>query len=393
MTFSVRIDERSVRRLKAGYPWVFRSEVINARQSDSLHAGQVVDFVRDKGDFVARGFFNPKPQLVGRVLSLVPTQKIDANYIGHLLRTALKLREKLYPQPFYRLVHAESDGLPGLIIDRYGATVVCQVNTAGMEALWPHIEAALKEVVKPAVIILKNDTAAREQEGLELYTRAVHGMPAPVQITENDTLFEVDAMEGQKTGWFFDQRENRAWVAELSKGGAMIDVFCHTGGFGITAGKHGAARVTCVDSSAPALEMVRRNAVLNGIEGKTEVIEGKAFEVMEKLITTRNTYDVVAVDPPAFIKSCKDMSAGLKGYEKLAKLAAPLAARNGYLFFASCSHHAAVGDLLEAVASGISKAGRSVQLIRTAGAAPDHPVQPLLPETGYLKALTFRFLD
>lgn len=393
MTFSVRIDERSVRRLKAGYPWVFRSEVINARQSDSLHAGQVVDFVRDKGDFVARGFFNPKPQLVGRVLSLVPTQKIDANYIGHLLRTALKLREKLYPQPFYRLVHAESDGLPGLIIDRYGATVVCQVNTAGMEALWPHIEAALKEVVKPAVTILKNDTAAREQEGLELYTRAVHGMPAPVQITENDTLFEVDAMEGQKTGWFFDQRENRAWVAELSKGGAMIDIFCHTGGFGITAGKHGAARVTCVDSSAPALEMVRRNAALNGIEGKTEVIEGKAFEVMEKLITTRNTYDVVAVDPPAFIKSRKDMSAGLKGYEKLAKLAAPLAARNGYLFFASCSHHAAVGDLLEAVASGISKAGRSVQLIRTAGAAPDHPVQPLLPETGYLKAFTFRFLD
>lgn len=393
MTFSVRIDERSVRRLKAGYPWVFRSEVINARESAALPPGQAVDFVRDKGDFVARGFFNAKPQLVGRVMTQSSKQKIDADFIHRLLRNALTLRETLYKQPFYRLVHAESDGLPGLIIDRYGDTLVCQVNTAGIEALFPDLEAALKELIKPAVIILKNDTSAREQEGLELYTKAIHGKPQSVKITENDTVFEVDVMEGQKTGWFFDQRENRAWVALLSQGRSMIDVFCHTGGFGVTAARHGAKNVTCVDSSVPALEMVRKNAAHNGVAEKVEAIEGKAFDVMEKMASQKMLYDVVAVDPPAFIKSRKDMSAGLKGYEKLAKLAAPLVAPKGYLFFASCSHHAAVSELNDYVSEGIAKSGRPFQLVRTAGAAPDHPVQPLLPETGYLKALTYRFLD
>jgi 23S rRNA (cytosine1962-C5)-methyltransferase len=394
MTHSVRINEHSVKKLKLGYPWVFRSEVINAKESDKLTPGQVVDFVRDKGDFVARGFYNPKPQLVGRVMSAQPTQKIDGNFVFHLIDVALKFRDKLYSQPFYRLVHAESDGLPGLIIDRYGDVVVCQVNTAGMEALYPHVEAALKKLIKPRAIILKNDTHARELEVLEQVVKVAEGAaPEALQIIENDTPFHVDLMEGQKTGWFFDQRDNRAWVASLAKDATMLDVFCHTGGFGVTAGKAGAENVTFVDSSASALEMVKKNAALNGIDKKCQVIEGKAFDVMEKLATTKKTYDVVVVDPPAFIKSRKDMSAGLKGYNKLAHLSAPLVKKNGYLFFASCSHHAAVIELLETVSEGLAKEGRVFQLIKTSGAAPDHPVHPQLPETGYLKGLTFRFLD
>ena len=394
MTYAVRIDERSVKRLKLGYPWVFRSEVINARESDKLVPGQVVDFVRDKGDFVGRGYFNPKPQLVGRVMTLVPQQKIDGDYAVHLIKGALQFREKLYNQPFYRLVHAESDGLPGLIIDRYGDVVVCQVNTAGMEVLWPHIESALKTLIKPRTIILKNDTPTREHEGLEQVVKVVHGeAPETIQITENGLPFHVDLMTGQKTGWFFDQRDNRAWVASLAKGGSLLDVFCHTGGFGVVAAKTGAESVTFIDSSAPALEMVRKNATLNGVINKCEVIEDKAFEAMEKLATKKITYDVVAVDPPAFIKTRKDMSAGIKGYNKLARLSAPLVKKNGILFFASCSHHAGVTELLETVSEGLIKSGRTAQLIKTSGAAPDHPVQPQLPETGYLKGLTFRFLD
>ncbi len=395
VTHLVRIDERSVKRLKLGYPWVFRSEVINARESSALTPGQLVDFVRDKGDFVARGFFNPKPQLVGRVMTLHPTQKVDGNFVFHLIDVAMKLRDKLYSLPFYRLIHAESDGLPGLIVDRYGDVVVCQVNTAGMDVLYPHVEAALKKLIKPRVIILKNDTPARELEVLEQVVRVAEGS-APeeaIQIIENDTQFHVDVMGGQKTGWFFDQRENRAWVATLAKGGAMIDVFCHTGGFGVTAAKSGAENITFVDSSEAALDMVRKNAALNGVEKKCQVIEGKAFDVMEKLAATKKKYDVVVVDPPAFIKSRKDMSAGMKGYNKLARLAAPLVQKNGYLFFASCSHHAGVAELSESVAEGLAKEGRVFQIIKTSGAAPDHPVHPQLPETGYLKGLTFRFLD
>ena len=394
MTYSVRIDERSVRRLRLGYPWVFRSEVINARESEKLPPGQLVDFVRDKGDFVARGFFNPKPQLVGRVMTMQPAQKIDGNFILHLIDTALEFREKLYSRPFYRLIHAESDGLPGLIVDRYDDVVVCQVNTAGMEALYPHVEAALKKLVSPRTIILKNDTPARELEALEQVVRVAQGdMPDSIQIIENDTPFFVDLMEGQKTGWFFDQRENRAWAAMLARGGSLLDVFCHTGGFGVTAGRAGAESVTFVDSSAAALEMAKKNAALNGIEKKCQAIEGKAFDVMEKLAATGKKYDMVVVDPPAFIKSRKDMTSGMKGYAKLARLAAPLAQKNGFLFFASCSHHAGVAELSEAVTEGLARAGRAFQIVKISGAAPDHPVHPQLPETGYLKGLTFRFLD
>lgn len=392
---ALRIDERSVRRLKLGYPWVFRSEVINGRDAAALESGQLVDFVRDKGDFVARGFFNPKPQLVGRVLTWQAEPLEEKEFVSHRIETALRFRQKLYDKPFYRLVHAESDGLPGLIIDRYGDVLVCQVNTAGMESLWPHIEAALKTFIKPKAIVLKNDTPARELEGLEQYVRVAHGaMPAEgVTITENETPFHVDVLEGQKTGWFFDQRENRAWVASLAKGASMIDIFCHTGGFGITAGKAGANEVTFVDSSAPALEMVKKNAALNGIEKKCKMIEGKAFDVMEKLAASQKKYAVVSVDPPAFIKSRKDMAAGLRGYMKLAKLAEPLVQKNGFLYFASCSSHAGVNELADAVTEGMAKSGRSFQLVKVSGAAPDHPVHPLLPETAYLKGLTFRFLD
>jgi 23S rRNA (cytosine1962-C5)-methyltransferase len=264
-----------------------------------------------------------------------------------------------------------------------------------MEALYPHIEAALTALVKPKAIVLKNDTPAREMEGLEQYVRVASGsMPeSAVTIIENETQFNVDVVEGQKTGWFFDQRENRAWVAELAKGGAMLDIFCHTGGFGVTAARIGAENVTFVDSSAPALEMVKKNAALNGVEKKCQMIEGKAFDVMEKLAKTGKKYTMVVVDPPAFIKSRKDMAVGLKGYMKLAKLAEPLVAKNGFLFFASCSSHAGINELSDAVTEGMTKSGRGFQLIKTSGAAPDHPVHPLLPETAYLKGLTFRFMD
>ncbi len=392
---AIRINEHSYRKVKAGYPWVFRSEVHNAKEADAIAPGTVVDFTREKGDFVGRGYYNPKPQLVGRIMTLKTEEKIEKFFIYHLIESAMAYRNKLFGQPFYRLIHAESDGMPGLIIDRFGDVLVAQVNTAGMENLWPHIESSLKSLLKPKAIVLKNDTPARETEGLAQGVSVVYGeLPADlVTITEGNAQFAVDVKNGQKTGWFFDQRYNRAWAAELAKGGSLLDVFCHTGGFGIHAALNGASSVTFVDSSSEALQMVDRNTTLNNVAAKCENIEGKAFDVMEKLSHMGRKYDVVCVDPPAFVKSRKDLGPGMKGYQKLAILAAPLVERSGYLFFASCSHHAEVKDLLEIVSGGLAKSGRPFQLIKTAGASPDHPVHPMLPETGYLKALTFRFLD
>lgn len=392
---AIRIDEHSVRRLRQGYPWVFRSEVINAKEAQQVGSGQLVDFVRDKGDFVGRGFFNPRPQLVGRVMTLKADENIERFFIYHKVENALVYRDRIFDKPYYRLIHAESDGLPGLIIDRFGDVLVAQVNTAGMEALWPHVESALKSLVRPREIVLKNDTSAREMEGLEQKVAMTPGQMADpvIVIPEGGAQFHVDVMRGQKTGWFFDQRDNRAWVAQLGRGGAVADIFCHTGGFGITAAVNGAENVTFIDSSSDALMMLEKNAALNKVEGKCQTIEGPAFDMIEKLTRMGRRYDVVCVDPPAFVKSRKDLGPGMKGYQKLARLAAELVERSGFLFFASCSSHVSAKDLTEVVAGGMSKTGRPFQLIKTAGAGPDHPVHPMLPETGYLKALTFRFLD
>lgn len=392
---AVRIDERSYRRVKQGYPWIFRSEVVNPKQCEAIAPGSIVDFTRDKGDFVARGYYNPKPQLVGRVMTLKPDEKIERFFIHHKIESAWVYRDKLFDKPFYRLIHAESDGMPGLIVDRYGDVVVVQVNTAGMEQLYPHIETALKALLQPRAIVLRSESAAREMEGLEPKTGVVFGELADkvVTIEESGASFDVDVLEGQKTGWFFDQRENRRWVAQLAKDSSLLDVFCHTGGFGVVAAKAGAQSVTFVDSSSDALMMVDRNTKLNGLEAKAQVIEGKAFDLLEKLPKMGKKFEVVSLDPPAFIKSRKDMKSGMKGYAKLAALAVPLVERGGYMFFASCSHHADMHSLTETVSGAIAKSGRRFQVIRSAGAAPDHPVHPMLPESGYLKALTFRFLD
>ncbi len=392
---AIRIDEHSVRRLRQGYPWVFRSEVLNSKEAEAVASGQVVDFVRDKGDFVGRGFYNPKPQLVGRVMTLKPEENIERFFIYHKVESAIVFRDRIFAQPFYRLIHAESDGLPGLIVDRFGDVLVAQINTAGMESLWPHVESALKSLIRPKEIILRNDTPTRELEGLEQKVTALMGaLKEPlVTITENNTQFNVNVMEGQKTGWFFDQRDNRAWVSHLAKNGTVADIFCHTGGFGVTAAVNGATGVTFIDSSSDALMMLEKNTVLNKVEGKCQIIEGPAFDMMEKLARMGRRYDVVSVDPPAFVKSRKDMGPGMKGYQKLARIAAGLAERSGFLFFASCSSHVNAKDLIDVVSGGMAKSGRPFQLIKTAGAGPDHPVHPMLPETSYLKALTFRFLD
>jgi 23S rRNA (cytosine1962-C5)-methyltransferase len=389
---TVTIEDRAAKRLRAGYPWLFRSELSGKTAAED---GETVDFMSGKGEFVARGFYNSKSQLAGRVLARNAQETVDEEFFAKRVASAVRHRAAVIGTGFCRLIHAESDGFPGLIVDRYGDVIVAQVNTAGMNHLWPHVQAALTDQLKPAAIILRNDSSAREQEGMAQETVIALGKApdAHIQIVENDTRFAVDVIEGQKTGWFFDQRQNRMDVARIAAGKTLLDVFCHTGGFGVTALKHGATGVTFIDTSAKALEDAKANVALNGIKADCTYLEGRAFDVMEKLAQDKKTYGVVCVDPPAFIKTRKDMAVGMKAYQKLGRLAAALTAKGGYIFFASCSHHADLTELAGSVAEGIGKTGRPFQLVRTAGAGPDHPVHPFLPETGYLKALTYRFID
>lgn len=382
------LNPRSSQRVSNGYPWVFRSDLLSSN-AKNFEAGPVL-FADAHGRVVGTGYAHPKTQLMGRVLA-TGEAITDEEFFAYKFAQALVWREQCFHgAPYYRLVHAESDGLPGLIIDRFGDTLVVQVNTAGMEALQDIWLPALQRSVPVKNIVLKNDGNTRELEGLPQNITVVQGEIPPngrVELIENNVRFYADVLQGQKTGWFFDQRPHRAWLANLSRGKSVLDVFCHTGGFGITAGMNGATEVTCIDSSAAALRLTSDNAALNGIADKVSVIEGKAFDVLEK-INTR--YDVVSVDPPAFVKTKKDMVTGLKGYEKLARLAAPRVEKGGVMFFASCSSHPTEKEIAEAVTAGCLKVKRHALLVYSGTAGPDHPVHPQLPETRYLKALGFR---
>ena len=384
------LNARAVQRVTSGYPWVFRSDITNPREMDGEVPAAEALFCDELGKVIATGYANPQTQLAGRVLAKGEV-KLDQTFFERKFAQALDWRQQCFPgQDYYRLVHAESDGLPGLIIDRFGDTLVVQINTGGMELLKDRWLPALQAAVPVKNIIFKNDGNNRTLEGLEENLEIIQGSipeDGRVPLIENDATFFADVKEGQKTGWFYDHRPHRAWVANLSKGKSMIDIFCHTGAFGVTAGINGAADVTFVDASAPAIELTKYNAEQNGIFDKSTFIVGKAFDVLENMKTR---YDVVSVDPPAFVKTKKDLASGLKGYEKLARLSVPLVKYGGVMFFASCSSHPTEKEILDAVIAGSAKAGRQACLVYSGTAGPDHPMHPQLPETRYLKALGFR---
>jgi 23S rRNA (cytosine1962-C5)-methyltransferase len=288
--------------------------------------------------------------------------------------------------------------LPGLIVDRYGDIVVLQFNTAGMERARGDILAAVNAVLKPRLCVLRNDSPAREREGLSLGVEFVGGDAGGemeseqvlAEVEENGVRYAVDLRHGQKTGWFFDQRENRRFVASLAKGRRVIDFYSHSGGFGVQAAAKGAASVTMVDRSSLALDLAMQSAQLNGAEAQCETIKGDCFSELGRLGKSEERYDVVIADPPAFVKSKKDLNAGGRGYRKLARLAAALVAPGGILFLASCSHNMAADLFLRHVADGLRDARRTGRVLRAAGADLDHPIHPNLPESAYLKTLTLQ---
>jgi 23S rRNA (cytosine1962-C5)-methyltransferase len=376
------------KRALHGHPWIFSNEVQMDAEAKAIAPGSLVTLKTGDGRALGVATFNPHTLVAARLIDRDAGRRIDRDFLAKRLRRALAIRERLYAEPFYRLVHAEADGLPGAVVDRFGEVVVAQLNTAGMTRLEPELVAALEAVLSPKVIVLRNDSPARALEGLEEDVRVALGSLAePVELRENGARFEVDLLGGQKTGWFYDQRDNRRFMADLAREMRVLDVYCFGGGFAVEAAAAGASDVTGVDRSEPALALAARSAALSGVAERCHFRRGEAFAELQTLASAGERFDLVIADPPAFVKSKKDLGPGLRGYRKLTRLAAGVVAPQGYLLLASCSHNVTPDDFWEAARRGLEDAGRSARLLRSAGAAPDHPVHPHLPESAYLKAL------
>jgi len=381
----LRLKRNEDRRLHAGHLWIFSNEV-DTGQSPlvKFKAGELVRVLAHNDRALGLAYVNPQSLIAARVLE---TWKIpDVVWLAARIRAALALRERLYPKPYYRLVYGESDGLPGLVIDRYGSACVVQIGTAGMEQLKPKIQEALSQVLRCEAVLFKNDSSAREMEGLPSYVETAKGnFDKPAVVIEDGLEFQAPLAEGQKTGWFFDQAANRRALSKyVRKGARVLDVFSYVGAWGVRAAHHGAREVTCVDSSAGALELAAANAERNGL--KVETRKGDAFDVLEDLAKQGARFDIVVVDPPAFAKRKKDLPKALAAYKRLNQLALRALADDGILVSCSCSFHVSAEELQDAIAKAARGAEKHLQILEMGGQAPDHPVHPAIPETRYLKA-------
>ena len=382
-------DARAVRH---GFPWVYANELVTDRRTRALAAGTLA--VLEDSNRVPMGVVavNPDSKIICRMLDQDPAAVIDVNWFKAKIARALKHRETLYADPFYRLVHAEADGLPGVIIDRFGDLAVVQPNAAWADTHFAALAEALEAVTGVTSIVMNGTGRARSLEGLPEKMETVLGTApeAAIPVPMNGATYMADVMGGQKTGLFFDQRPNHATAAGLAKDARVLDVFSHVGGFGLAALAAGAANVVAVDGSAPALALAEQGATAMGVADKFETRKGDAFDTLTKMAEEGLTFDVVVCDPPAFAPSRKALDAGLRAYERVARLAASLVAENGYLVCCSCSHAADLTKFRNASARGIGRAGRRSQIIHTGFAGPDHPVLPHLAESSYLKAVFFR---
>ena len=389
---ALRLKRNEDRRLHAGHLWVFSNEV-DTQQTPltKFAAGELVRVLAHNDRALGLAYVNPRSLISARLLETwtIP----DVAWLAARIRAALALRERLYAKPYYRLVYGESDGLPGLVIDRYGSACVVQIGTAGMERLKLQIQQAVQQVLHCDALLFKNDSSAREMEGLPGYVEAAQGKFDELgKVVEDDLEFQAPLAEGQKTGWFFDQAANRRALSKYVRQGArVLDVFSYVGAWGVRAARSGAREVLCVDSSAAALEIAAANAERN--RAKIVAVRGDAFDVLEDMAQKRARFDIIVIDPPAFAKRKKDLPKALAAYKRLNQLAMRVAAEDGVLVSCSCSYHVSFEDLQDAIAKAAKAADKHLQILEMGGQSPDHPVHPAIPETRYLKAYFCRVND
>jgi 23S rRNA (cytosine1962-C5)-methyltransferase len=390
----LRLKPAEDRRIRLGHVWVFSNEVdVERSPLAGFEPGQPVIIESSKGRAIGTGFVNPGTLICARLISHNPGEQFDRAFLVRRLRRALELRERLFREPYYRWAFAESDGLPGLIVDRYDDIVVLQINTAGMERVRDWIFSAIDQLVHPRAILLRNDSSTRALEGLPAEVGCALGeSDGMVRVRENGCEFIVDALNGQKTGWFYDQRMNRTRMREYVHGQRVLDVFSYVGGWSVQAAAAGATHVTAIDSSAAALDRLLSNARHNQVADRVQTIEDDAFEALKRLRAGHERYDVVIVDPPALIKRKKDIKDGLAAYHHLNQLAIQLVHSGGVFISCSCSYHLGRADFANVILTAGRNTERRYQIIEQGHQGPDHPMLPFIAETEYLKAMFARVL-
>jgi 23S rRNA (cytosine1962-C5)-methyltransferase len=383
----IYLKKNEDKRLRKGHLWVFSNEIDTRRSPlEQFSAGDLVQVKSDDGKIIGTAYVNPQTLICARLLSRKPNLKCGVNFFKERLTDALALREKLFDKPYYRLVFGESDGLPGLVIDRFGPVLSVQITTAGIEQRKEALLAALVELLNPDAIILKNDNSQRQLEGLGLESEIAYGqLPARLIIEENGAQFKIDILDGQKTGWFYDHRSSRALLASISKNQRILDLFSYTGAWGIPAAMAGASEVTCVDASEGALTLAKENALLNQVDDKMRFELSDVFEFLKQVRLENRLYDIIVLDPPALIKRKKDFKQGYEAYRRLNHLALQVLSRNGILVSASCSFHLSRENLHEILRSSGRHIDRHLVFFASLGQGPDHPIDPASPETEYLK--------
>jgi 23S rRNA (cytosine1962-C5)-methyltransferase len=389
---TLRLKPKADRRLRGGHLWVYSNEVDTAVSPlGGFSAGEQVVVENSTGKALGIAYVNPNHLICGRLVSREVGQLLNRSLLVHRLKIALSLRERAFSKPFYRLVFGDSDLLSGLVVDRFGDYLVVQISTAGMELMKGEIVEALQQVLQPSAILFKNDGKMREGEGLLCYVENALGeMPERVELEENGVRFLAPVLTGQKTGWFYDHRMNRARLQSYAEGKRVLDIFSYIGGWGVQAAAAGAERVTCLDASAQALECVADNARLNDVSERVNCLRGDAFDTLKQLCEEKERFDIVVLDPPAFIQRRKDIRNGEQAYQRINQMAMRLLSRDGLLVSASCSMHLQRERLMDILRQTSRKLERHAQVIEQGHQGPDHPVHPAIAETDYLKSLFLR---
>ncbi len=388
----LRLKKREERRIQSGHGWIFSNE-IDTQQTPlkGLEPGAPATVTSVNGKFLAHVYVNPHSLIAARVTSRRANEPFNATVLRARLGHALELREALYPKPYYRWVHSEGDFLPGLTVDRYGETLVVQITTAGMEHYRDDIVDALQTLSGAANIYLRNDASVRELEHLPLYREWVLGIATDtLTINENDLDFEVPAELGQKTGWFYDHRDSRNAIKDWVKGKRVLDLYTYLGAFGLNAAVAGAESVLAIDASETAVNAANANAKRNGLESNFTAKASDAVEAMRTLFEERERFDVVILDPPAFIKRRKDRDAGMRHYALNNRLAMRLLNPGGIILSASCSQALSHEELIQQMRLGTPKGSLGLQLLSTLRQGADHPVHASMPETLYLTGVIGR---